>query len=298
MKKGWIALAAGLLVAGLVLFAAGMTALGWDFSKLGTGKLVTNTHGVSQGFEDIILVTDTADVTFLPAADGKCTVVCREWEKEQHKVFVEDGSLTIRLEDKRAWYEHIGIRFGSPGITVYLPEGQYGTLNIKTDTGRVEMPADFVFENATVSLDTGHIRWDGAVLQEASFRTDTGDVRLQGIWPERLTVKVSTGNTILQDIACGSLAALGDTGDISLENVTARELLQVVRDTGDVRLTRCDGGEISIKTDTGDVIGSLLSEKVFSVHSDTGRVNVPKSVAGGPCEITTDTGDIKITIAD
>ena len=173
MKKGWIALAAGLLVAGLVLFAAGMTALGWDFSKLGTGKLVTNTHGVSQDFEDIILETDTADVTFLPAADGKCSVVCREWEKARHKVFVEDGSLTIRLEDKRAWYEHIGIRFDSPGITVYLPEGQYGTLNIKTDTGRVEMPADFVFENATVSLDTGNIRWNGAVLQEASFRTDS-----------------------------------------------------------------------------------------------------------------------------
>lgn len=259
MKKGWIALAAGLLVAGLVLFAAGMTALGWDFSKLGTGKLVTNTHGVSQGFEDIILLTDTADVTFLPSADGKCSVVCREWEKEQHKVFVEDGSLTIRLEDKRAWYEHIGIRFDSPGITVYLPEGQYGTLNIKTDTG---------------------------------------DVRLQGVSPERLTVKVSTGNTILQDIACGSLAALGDTGDISLENVVTEGMLSVLCDTGDVRLTRCDGGEISIKTDTGDVSGSLLSEKVFSVHSDTGRVNVPKSVAGGPCEITTDTGDIKITIAD
>ena len=89
-----------------------------------------------------------------------------------------------------------------------------------------------------------------------------------------------------------------DTGDISLENVVTEGMLSVLCDTGDVRLTRCDGGEISIKTDTGDVSGSLLSEKVFSVHSDTGRVNVPKSVAGGPCEITTDTGDIKITIAD
>ena len=30
--------------------------------------------------------------------------------------------------------------------------------------------------------------------------------------------------------------------------------------------------------------------------TDTGRVDVPKTVEGGRCEITTDTGDIKITV--
>ena len=53
---------------------------------------------------------------------------------------------------------------------------------------------------------------------------------------------------------------------------------------------------ISIKTDTGDVTGTLLSEKEFITDSDTGNIDVPKTTTGGKCEITTDTGDIKIDI--
>ena len=51
-----------------------------------------------------------------------------------------------------------------------------------------------------------------------------------------------------------------------------------------------------VETDTGDVTGSLLSDKVFITKSDTGSIDVPKTVTGGKCEITTDTGDIKIEI--
>ena len=57
-----------------------------------------------------------------------------------------------------------------------------------------------------------------------------------------------------------------------------------------------DGGQILIKTDTGKVSGSLLSDKVFIIETDTGRKDYPKTTTGGKCEITTDTGDIIITI--
>ena len=51
-----------------------------------------------------------------------------------------------------------------------------------------------------------------------------------------------------------------------------------------------------ITTDTGNVKGSLLSEKVFIVSTDTGKKQVPNTITGGRCEITTDTGDIIISI--
>ena len=56
------------------------------------------------------------------------------------------------------------------------------------------------------------------------------------------------------------------------------------------------GIRLGVSTDTGDVTGSLLSAKVFVVTTDTGTVQVPKSTAGGRCEISTDTGDIRITV--
>ena len=51
-----------------------------------------------------------------------------------------------------------------------------------------------------------------------------------------------------------------------------------------------------MKTDTGDVTGSLLSDKIFFAESDVGSVDVPKTTTGGVCEIRTDTGKIAITI--
>ena len=51
-----------------------------------------------------------------------------------------------------------------------------------------------------------------------------------------------------------------------------------------------------IKTSTGDVEGTLLSEKIFSIHTSTGKVKVPNTNNGGTCEIKTSTGDIEIQI--
>ena len=69
------------------------------------------------------------------------------------------------------------------------------------------------------------------------------------------------------------------------------------RSTGDVRFDRCDAASLEIKTGTGDVTGSLCSEKVFIARSDTGHISVPETVNGGKCSITTDTGDIIITLS-
>ena len=69
----------------------------------------------------------------------------------------------------------------------------------------------------------------------------------------------------------------------------------------DIQLKRglldvCVLAEIYIETDTGSVSGTLLSDKVFLAETDTGRVSVPKTTHGGRCEITTDTGNIRIEV--
>ena len=75
------------------------------------------------------------------------------------------------------------------------------------------------------------------------------------------------------------------TGEFNLE-----------RNTGDIEFHGCDAETIYVETDTGDVTGTLLTDKVFITETDTGSVDVPKSVSGGRCEISTDTGDIRIEI--
>ena len=82
-----------------------------------------------------------------------------------------------------------------------------------------------------------------------------------------------------------------------MKNVIASEKFSIQRDTGDVTFEGCDAREIFVKTDTGKITGTLLSEKDFSAcRSDTGNVRVPATVSGGKCELITDTGNIKIEI--
>jgi DUF4097 and DUF4098 domain-containing protein YvlB len=107
---------------------------------------------------------------------------------------------------------------------------------------------------------------------------------------------VSTGDTKLQDVTCRSLVSNGSTGDIFLKNVLAVEKFHVERSTGDVNFELSDAAEIDVETDTGDIEGSLLTDKIFITRTDTGRVRVPDSAGGGRCELTTDTGDIRISI--
>ena len=83
-----------------------------------------------------------------------------------------------------------------------------------------------------------------------------------------------------------------------MKNVVASEGFIIERGTGDVSFDSCDAAEIFVETSTGDVKGNLLSDKVFIAKSDTGKVNVPKTVLGGRCEIKTDTGNITLSIVE
>ena len=53
---------------------------------------------------------------------------------------------------------------------------------------------------------------------------------------------------------------------------------------------------IDVYVSTGDVTGTLLSDKIFFAETTTGDVSVPKLTSGGKCEISTTAGDIEISI--
>jgi len=316
--KIWLIIAAALILVGAILFGCAAIMAKGDFEKMITVTYETNTHVLQESFENISIDTETASVTFLPSEDGSAKVVCFEEQKMKHKVEVSEGTLTVKLEDTRKWYEHIGIfSFESPDITVYLPETEYGELALTESTGSVEIPKDFTFRQATLALTTGNVRWSASTTGSLKIQATTGKLSISDCSAESVKLSVTTGNVTatgvsvtgdvslrvstgkakLTDLTCKNLFSEGDTGDIVMKNVIAAERLDLERSTGDVTFEGCDASEIRVTTDTGDVRGSLLSEKVFLVDTDTGRKEVPKTITGGRCEITTDTGDIKITIS-
>ena len=312
----WLIVAAALIVLSLILFVVTMFMNEWDFTRINTQKYELSEHSISDSFTNISISTDTADIQLALSDDGSCKVVCHEQSKMKHYVSVDDETLKIRLTDERKWYEHIGIGWGQSKITVYLPETAYASLSIQESTGKVNIPCDFTFESMEIRTSTGDVKNAASVSGEVNIQTSTGDISVEGIsvgalsltvttghvtvsnvnCQENITVNVSTGKTEMKNVSCADLRSNGSTGDIALKDVIASERYSLERSTGDVKFEGCDASEIWVQTDTGSVTGSLLSDKIFFAQSDTGRVDVPRSLSGGKCEITTDTGNIKITV--
>lgn len=313
----WLSIGGGLILLGALLFVIVMGANHWNFMKLGNVQYETNTYELNDVFQNIRIHTDTADIELVKSEDGKTKVVCRETPKCKHITAVNDGTLAIELNDTRKWYDYISFfNFDTTKITVYLPEDAYNDLTIKESTGKVTIPKGFTFENLSIKTSTGDVNCNSSVSNLLEIKTSTGKINLSDLSAGRidLTVstgnisassiacagemrtRVSTGNVKLTDITCKNLISDGDTGNLTMKNVIAEEKFDIERSTGDVKFEKCDAAELFIETDTGNVKGSLLSEKVFIVRTDTGDIDVPKSVNGGRCEIETDTGNVKITI--
>ena len=317
------------------IFCGVMAMLNWDFAKLSTVKYETNNYTITEDFSNISVKARTANIVFAPSVDETASVVCYENAKIKHNVCIEDGALVITRNDTRKWYDFIGINFASPKLTVYIPKGEYGELSVKTDTGDIEIPEHFKFKSIEVSDNTGDVTNNASASEAVKIKNSTGKIKVEDISAASLDlsvstgrvtlsdvkcegdikIKVSTGKTYMTNVSCKSLASDGNTGDISLNNVEIEGRLCIERSTGDVTLEGTTAAEFSLETDTGDVDfigsdadeiyvetdtghvkGTLLSEKIFITQTDTGNISVPESVTGGKCKISTDTGDIKISI--
>lgn len=312
----WIIIAVSLIAVGLLIFSGAMLALDFDFTKLSSVKYETNIYEISENFNKISIDADTTDIELVLSDDRQCKIVCLEDEHIKHSATVQAGILTIGTVDTRKWYDHIGFSFGESKMTVYLPNSEYASLLIKGSTGDIAIPKDFEFDTIDISASTGDVECYASAAKLMRIKLSTGAIRVENVSVGMLDlcvttggvtassincegdvkVAVSTGKTKLTDISCKGVISSGSTGDVILKNVIADESFSIERSTGDIIFEGSDAAEIYAKTSTGAVTGTLLSEKVFITETNTGSVNVPKTITGGKCVIKTSTGDIQIDI--
>lgn len=314
----WLITATFLVIIGCMIFGGVMMSLKWDIKKLSTVKYETNSYKITEKFKNISLKTDTADIKFVPSADGVCKVICYENKKMKHAVESDGETLNIDMVDTRKWYDYISFfAFSSPKMTVYLPDDEYGALYIDESTGDIEIPENLRFESMDIKVSTGDIKNNASVYDFIRIKGSTGNVTLKEITAKSIEISLSTGNIIadkitcddikncvstgdvkLSDINCKSVVSEGSTGDIILKNVIASENFSIKRSTGNVKFEKCDAKELDVETSTGNITGSLLSDKIFMANSSTGKIQVPETAQGGKCKMTANTGDIKIEIAN
>ncbi len=329
----------------LILLAVGIAVAGIGFAfiksdllaNLNTIETYTSTYYESADFRSIEIDGDSSKVVLIPWEDEGCKIVCTEAERITHKIEVKDGTLHIEKQDKRRWYEHIGIFIDDMTIEVYLPETEYNTLKIDNSSGSVVISEGFAFgeaevdnssgsvnfcasaERIDVDVSSGSIKLQGVsatdikldassgsvtaenVSADDKFIIDTssGSIKLDGIECGELEISASSGSIKLSDVDCTDVAAECSSGSVNLADVIAEGKIKVKTSSGSVKLNDSDAYEINIRTSSGSVSGTLLTDKMFDTRTGSGSVKVPASVAdGGLCVIETSSGSIKISISE
>ena len=262
---------------GFVLCLGALVAMKFDLTRFNTQETQVVNHTVSESFANISVDVSDCDVRFVSCHGDTCPVDCPESPNLSYSISVEQGTLIITEQDDTAWYHHVGIDLEPKELVVYLPQQTYGTLKLKTVTGNVSLPQDFSFVDATISTTSGTLQCASAVSGEATMETISGDVDITGWMPQTLQIQSTSA-------------------DVRLSQVVVANSCRVKNVSGDVRLNSCDAQSLVISTVSGDISASLCTGKTFSTQTVSGDVDVPSNSSGGPCNLSTVSGDITCTI--
>ena len=272
-----------LVVTGVILIFLGAATcgvsagfMGFNNNDLSTSDVVTNEYEIEDAFRDIQIKGDDEKIVLAKATDGKCKLVFDEYENKPHSYRIENDKLIIEKAEDRKFELNFSIGV-SKGITLYIPEEQYGNIDIKTDSGRVDI--------------------SGIMTEDLTFKGDSGLVSIKDVkCIDTMQLTVDSGAMNLEGIRCTDFSANGDSGILNLKDVIASRSMDIKRESGMVIFDECDAGSITVKTESGAIKGTLLTGKTFKVKAEHGIVKVPDDSGRGSCEIETESGLVQITL--
>ena len=277
-------------------------------------------------FRSLELENDVGDIRLAIASDGLCRVEAVKAENFTCLVEVRGDMLSVRgLRTAGSAARSISWRGLFPGfsfgrnegsITVFLPEGDYIALGVRTMSGDVELPRGLGFGEGRISTirgdvtarsafralrmesASGDLELEDMALEHLYAHAASGDVSLEGVTvQETLRLETASGDIRMTNSVCAVLELQTASGDIDAEDVLARDHSLISTASGDVEMDGFDTGEARVSTASGDVDISLLRGKRFEAHSRSGDIRVPSDLPGGSLfRVNTASGDIRISV--
>ena len=294
-----------LLIAAIGLFVGGMTAAGWDFSKLSTVRYVQKNYYSRESISSLKI----------KYANAKIRVVYEDIEQSIHISYPvrvdqndeeiatvdfayseEDGSLTV-TEKIEKHFDLFNWDLSAPVLTVTLPSGSICAFDFTAQSGSIgfESAAPIQLNTLTLRSSNGDI----SATSEGGISV-SGDVLLHAdnghITAENLTVGGSlhtesdNGSISLSSVSANAVIAKTDNGDVRSANVTAASKFSAETDNGNIAFTKnLQANEIVCITDNGNVTGEtncLLTAQSLSFTLDNGDLRIQGALAGKPEDYT------------
>lgn len=301
MKKStkvFLRIALLLCIAGLVVGFVSWIGLEFDLTKISRINHEYNRYDgyeIEEAVERIVIETKVADIIVgnrTMSMSEKYNVECNEEVRLKHTVTVQDGTLFIKVEDNRKWYDNLIKSREDAEVEVWFPFEKlaFKSIEIKSDTGDVTVGCLLPFDKMTIETNTGDVIAASKVLNELKVKTSSGAINISNEtrkhWLPKendkgdalfVSAETDTGAVCLEDMTCCNLKVKSQTGDVTYKNFEVLEF-------------------ISVETDTGVVTEKLLSGKTF--HTETEQDDIPESNVKGTVEIRTEKGKTVIEIIE
>lgn len=317
MKKS-VRVALILIALGLCILLIALCFSRFDFFRLMTKELETETVTVEEPFDRIVVESDARDVIVIPAADGVCRVTGPVDENIRFSADVADGELRVSSKEERHFDLYISTAIiVNDSIRIELPQAEYAALEITCASGNVSVDPGFDFarleiasasgnidsradaEALEITTASGNISVSDAALGTVSVESASGRISADDLHAETFSAVSSSGDLKLSEIRCDDLRIKTASGSAKLSDVIAANLLQAETASGSIRLESCDADSLNLTTRSGGIRGTLLSPKRFEIADvGSGRISVPSDTDGGLCTLKTGSGDIRIEISE
>lgn len=298
-KKIWISASIICIIAGITAAFGAAYFMDFDFGGLNNMNYEKTIYTVTEEFDNIKLRSAECDVFLSSSDDENCTVHCAESDKIRHQVSVENKTLEIIRTDESKWYEHIGVFWGPQAysITIYLPQKLYDELYISSVSGDITVPDAFKFNTVNLKNTSGDINFESETANGISAKTVSGDINIKNICGGSAKIDTVSGDINFSNSRVSEISFSNTSGDVIVRDVTADKNFTIHTTSGDALLSDCDAPDIKIKSISGDISGTLLSEKKFSASSVSGNIRIPDSRSDTQkCEISTTSGNIRISL--
>lgn len=316
-KRILIIISVAAVILGCIIGTCGLAAIDFDFTKLNTVNYSTNIYTFEEDFNNINIYASSANISFKLSNDNKCNVEIIDDEKISYNTNVQNNTLNIEYnDDENFHFFYFGINFSSPKITVSLPKRDYEKLNIKSSSGSINIPDNFIFSNADIISTSGDITYFADTSYDLIAKSTSGDVSIENIHSQNinasstsgdinifssnisdhLEANSTSGDVFLSDISSFSISAECISGDVMLKNVMTADDINAETTSGDIDIINSDANNLYLSSTSGDISGSLISDKIFITDTNSGDIVVPSFIDNnkslGVCKINTTSGDI------
>lgn len=121
----------------------------------------------------------------------------------------------------------------------------------------------------------------------------TGDTKLLCSAKELIEIEADTGDITIEDISAGELALTVSTGDIAVTNAAVTQDIEINVSTGEAKLQNTTCKSFSSDGSTGDItLENLVASEKLEIERSTGNI-ILKSSDAQEVDIETDTGDVR-----